>query len=92
MMRKVVLHMVYQLLRLAGVLLDWLDRRTMIDEPITEGDPGARYVPDVQPRPVLRVLSGGRSRRDSDSGPNGSPWSDEPLGNDHPVTPGGLKP
>lgn len=55
--RKVVLHMVYQLLRLAGVLLDWLDRRTMIDEPITVGDPGGRYL--AERPPVLRVLPGG---------------------------------
>lgn len=50
--------MVYQLLRLTGVLLDWVDRRPLADEPITEGDPGARYVPPAPP--VLRVVPQGQ--------------------------------
>lgn len=49
--------MVYQLLRLTGVLLDWVDRRPLADEPITEGDPGARYVPGTPP--VFKIIPGG---------------------------------
>jgi hypothetical protein len=55
--RKLVLLMALLLLRAVKALLDWVDRRPHIDEPITEGDPGGRYVP--QAPPVLRVLPGG---------------------------------
>ena len=95
--RKLVWRMVYQLLRLAGVLLDWLDRRTMIDEPITEGDPGARYLPPPGP-PVLKIIHGGaesshhRSDGDSDSCPLSATQSDERLSGDHPDTPWGVRP
>lgn len=93
MRRKVVLHTVYHLLRLAGVLLDWLER-PLVDEPIAAGDPGGRYVPDA--RPVFKIIHGEGGT--SQPQPNGTaplcprndvPTDEQPLG-DHRGTPRGV--
>jgi hypothetical protein len=90
MIRNLQLAAVGGLLRVAGLLLDRLEIKPDVDAPITSGDPGGRYAPP--PKLVLRVLPGGAQDTDSDSCPRNDVPSDERAPDDHPDTPGVIRP
>jgi hypothetical protein len=74
MIKSVKLSLVGGLLRVAGILLDSLER-PHADEPITDGDPAGLYEFPPLPPLTLRVIRGGNT--DSVSYPLASTESNE---------------